>query len=116
MLVLFGVRGGVGQAHAGWRALPWLTVRVLDEPVPKPVRLRHTRSDEGPVSFRPLKRSDSKARSGAEEGEDGEHPAMLVGRLGQVELLEDLGDVGFDGAFGDIQPGGDGPVGHALGD
>jgi len=23
---------------------------------------------------------------------------------------------GFDGAFGDVQPGGDGPVGHALGD
>jgi hypothetical protein len=30
--------------------------------------------------------------------------------------VEDLGDVGFDGAFGDVQPGGDGPVGQALGD
>jgi hypothetical protein len=24
--------------------------------------------------------------------------------------------MGFDGALGDVQPGGDGPVGHALGD
>jgi hypothetical protein len=38
------------------------------------------------------------------------HPAVLVGRPGQVELLEDLGE-GLDGAFGDVQPGGDGPVG-----
>jgi hypothetical protein len=41
---------------------------------------------------------------------------VLVGRLGQVEFLEDLGDVGFDGAFGDDQSGGDGPVGPAFGD
>src|SRR4029450_7102683 len=64
----------------------------------------------------PLTRRDSTARSGAEEGEDGQHPAMLVRRLGQVELLEDLGDVGLHGALGGVQPGGDGPVGHALGD
>jgi hypothetical protein len=49
-------------------------------------------------------------------GEDGEDAAVLVGRLGRVELVEDLGDMGFDGAFGDQWPGGDGPVGHALGD
>jgi hypothetical protein len=32
---------------------------------------------------------------------------VLVGRLGEAELLEDLGDAGLDGAFSDIQPGGD---------
>jgi hypothetical protein len=31
-------------------------------------------------------------------------------------LWKILGDVGFDGAFGDVQPGGDGAVGQALGD
>src|SRR5918995_5966773 len=73
------------------------------------VRLRHTPFDEGPVRTWPLERPA--AWSGAKEGQDGQHPAMLVGRLGQAELLEDLGGVGLHGAFGDIQPGGDGPVG-----
>src|SRR4029450_11549982 len=63
-----------------------------------------------------VERWDSTAWSGAEEGEDGQYPAVLVGRLGQAQLLEDLGDVGLHGAFGDEQPGGDGPVGQALGD
>jgi hypothetical protein len=31
---------GVGQAHAGWRAPPWLTVRVLDESTPQKDRVR----------------------------------------------------------------------------
>ena len=30
--------------------------------------------------------------------------------------MEDLGDVGLQGAFGDVQSGGDGPVGHTLDD
>ena len=34
----------------------------------------------------------------------------------EAELEEDLFDVGFDGAFGDEQAGGDGPVGQPLGD
>src|SRR4029453_18251663 len=63
-----------------------------------------------------VERWDSTAWSGAEERQDGQYPAVLVGRLGEAELLEDLGDVGLHGAFGDVQPGGDGPVGHALGD
>jgi hypothetical protein len=75
-----------------------------------------TRCDVGPVLLWPLKHWDATAWSGVEEGQDGKHAAVLVGRLGEAELLEDLGDVGFHGAFGDIQPGGDGPVGHALGD
>jgi hypothetical protein len=41
---------------------------------------------------------------------------VLIGRLGQAKLLEDLGNVGLHGALGDEQPGGNGPVGHALGD
>jgi hypothetical protein len=57
-----------------------------------------------------------KAWSGAEGGENCQHPAVLVGRLGEAEFLEDLGDLGLDGALGDDQPGGDGPVGYALGD
>jgi hypothetical protein len=32
---------------------------------------------------------------------------VRVGLLGEAELLEDLSDVGFDGAFSDIQPGDD---------
>jgi hypothetical protein len=75
-----------------------------------------TGCDEGPVLLWPLQRWDSMAWLGAEEGEDGQHPAVLVGRLGEAEFLEDLGDMGLHGAFGDVQPGGDGPVGHALGD
>jgi hypothetical protein len=35
---------------------------------------------------------------------------------GEAELLEDLLDVGFDGAFGDEQAGGDGLVGQPFGD
>ena len=35
MLGRRGVRGGVVRARAGWRALPWLTVWVLDELTPR---------------------------------------------------------------------------------
>jgi hypothetical protein len=35
---------------------------------------------------------------------------------GEAELLGDLLDVGFDGALGDEQAGGDGLVGQPLGD
>src|SRR4029453_12883594 len=64
----------------------------------------------------PAAHAPTKAWSGAEEGEDGQHAAVLIGRLGEAELPEDLGHVSFDGALGDVQPGGDGPVGHAFGD
>jgi hypothetical protein len=40
------------------------------------------------------------AQSRAEEGEDRQHPAVLIGRLGQAQLLKHLGDVGFDSPFG----------------
>jgi hypothetical protein len=42
-------------------------------------RLHHTCCDEGLVLFWSLKRWDWTAWSGAEEGEDGQHPAVLVG-------------------------------------
>jgi hypothetical protein len=35
--------------------------------------------------------------TGAQEGEDGEHAPVVLGRLTQVELEEDLGDVRVDG-------------------
>ena len=41
---------------------------------------------------------------------------MLAGGLGQVELLEDLGDVGFHRSLGYEQPPGDGLVRHPFGD
>src|SRR4029453_16259902 len=108
---------GVGRPHAGRRALPWLTVRVLDEPRPTPCPpSAYCAEGRKPCRWGALERSYWTVWSGAEEGEDGQHPAVLVGRLGQAEFLEDLGDVGFDGAFGDDQPGGAGPVGPALGD
>src|SRR5260370_41609543 len=51
----------------------------------------------------------------AQVGEDGEHAAVGV-RVGvEAGLLEDLLDVGFDGALGDEQAGCDGPVREALG-
>src|SRR5258708_32497105 len=51
----------------------------------------------------------------AQVGEDGEHAAVGV-RVGvEAELLEDLLDVGFDGALGDEQAGSDGPVRESLG-
>jgi hypothetical protein len=56
---------GFGQAYGGWTALPELTVRVLDEPAPKP------NAPAAPTPSRP--------GSGAEEGEDGKHAAVLVG-------------------------------------
>jgi hypothetical protein len=74
------------------------------------------RCHEGPDFLGPLERWGSTAWSGAEGGENCQHAAVLAGRLGEAELLEDLGDMGFDGALGDLQPGGDGPVGHTLGD
>src|SRR5260370_11465606 len=50
----------------------------------------------------------------AQVGEDGEHAAVGV-RVGvEAELVEDLLDVGFDGALGDEQAGSDGPVRESL--
>ena len=34
LVLAFGL--ALERPHAGWRALPWSTVRVLDEPVPRP--------------------------------------------------------------------------------
>jgi hypothetical protein len=42
-----------------------------------------------------VERWDSTAWSGAEERQDGQYPAVLVGRLGEAELLEDLRHVGL---------------------
>ena len=50
-----------------------------------------------------------------EVGEDGEHPAVTVLAVGDVELGEDVADVGFDGAFADHEPVCDGSVGESLG-
>ena len=50
-----------------------------------------------------------------EVGEDSEHTAMGVFAVGDVELGEDVADVGFDGAFADHEPVGDGGVGESLG-
>src|SRR5215469_2024739 len=49
--------------------------------------------------------------SAAQVGEDGEHTTVGV----KAELEEDLFDVGLDGALGDEQAGGDGPVRKSLG-
>jgi hypothetical protein len=50
-------------------------------PVPMSMSVCGTRCDVGPVLLWPLKHWDATAWSGAEEGEDGQHPAVLVGRL-----------------------------------
>ena len=54
--------------------------------------------------------------SAAHEGEDGEHPAVRVGGAVDAELEEDLGDVGFDGAIGEVEVGADRLVRPAFGD
>jgi hypothetical protein len=46
---------------------------------------------------------------------DGEHAAVLVGVLGEVELVENVADVLGDGGFGGDEHGGDGGVREALG-
>jgi len=53
------------------------------------VRLRHADCDEGWVLTAHCSVRQT-TWSGAKEGQNGKHPAMLVGRLGQAELLEDL--------------------------
>ncbi len=40
---------------------------------------------------------------------------MPVWRVGQLEFEEDLRDVGFDGAFAEMDAVGDGPVAEAFG-
>src|SRR6266508_570267 len=106
---------GAGQAHAGPRALPWLPVRVLDEPVPSPVRLRHTRCDEGPVLTWPLECSVGRpGQARRKAGTAGTRRCWSADSGGGASGR--LGGVGFDGAFGDQWPGGEGPVGPALGD
>ena len=52
----------------------------------------------------------------AQVGEDGEDAAVGAAVVAEAELLEDLLDVGLDGALGDEQAGGDGPVREPLGD
>jgi hypothetical protein len=44
--------------------------------------------------------------------QNGKDAAVLVRRLGQPELLEDLGYVGFHGPLGHEQPGGDAHCGQ----
>jgi len=53
------------------------------------------------------------ARSGAEESQSGQDPAMIGLRLVQVELSEDAGDVLFNNAFGDHEFSRDRCVGAA---
>jgi hypothetical protein len=79
-------------------------------------RLRRTRSDERLVSSSSLKRSARRPGQARRKARTASTRRCWVGRLGQPELPEDLRHVGLGGAFGDDQPGGDGPVGHALGD
>ena len=62
-----------------WRALPWFTVRVLDEPRLKPSACVAHDETKAPVSVWPFGRSGSMVWLGAEEGEDGEDAAVLVG-------------------------------------
>src|SRR5258708_40239575 len=52
----------------------------------------------------------------AQVGEDGEGAPVGAGVGAEAELEEDLLDVGFDGALGDEQAGGDGLVGQPFGD
>jgi len=52
----------------------------------------------------------------AQVGEDGEDAPVRVRVGAEPEFLEDLLDVGLDGALGDEQAGGDGSVGQPLGD
>jgi hypothetical protein len=51
-----------------------------------------------------------------EVAEDGEHPPVVGGGRGEVELGEDRGDVLFYAAAGQVEPVGDGGVGAALGE
>ena len=46
------------------------------------------------------KRERTLTSTGAQEGKDGEHPPVILRRLAQVELEEDLRDVGVDGLPG----------------
>src|SRR5215207_5963207 len=51
---------------------------------------------------------------GAQEGEHGEHAAVVVAASAQAELLEDARDVLLHGALGDHEPLGDALVRAAL--
>ncbi len=62
---------------------------ALVHPAKLSVRLRLSRDEVGIV------------RSSSEEFEDGEDTTMLVGRLRQSELLEDLRYMGLDRSIGD---------------
>ena len=48
-------------------------------------------------------------------GQHGEYAAVAVWRLGDVEFLQYPVNVGFDGSGREVEPGGDGRVGVALG-
>ena len=66
---------------------------------------------------RPRRRASERVRrSGSEEGEHGEDTAVGVRVFVEVQLEEDLGDVGLDGPLRDVEPGGDGLVGETFGD
>jgi len=54
-------------------------------------------------------------RSGPQVGEDGQYPAVLVGRLMQAELVEDAGHVAFHRGHGDRELASDTDFGAALG-
>ena len=63
------------------------------------MRLRYVRARRGETgpALNALRACTELARSVAQESQDREHAAVLVGRLGQVELGEDLTHVAFDG-------------------
>jgi hypothetical protein len=52
--------------------------------------------------------------NGAQVGEDGEDPAMVVAAFGEIELEENVMYVGLHGAFADDEPLPDIGVGKAL--
>src|SRR4029079_1429807 len=59
-------------------------------------------------------RGGAASPSSAQVGEDGQDAAVVFGCLGQSQLLEDAGDVLFDGAFGHHHPLRDAGIGTAL--
>jgi hypothetical protein len=55
------------------------------------------------------------ALSGAQVSDHGEHPAVGVLALGEVELHQNAADVALDGSFGEHEAACDRAVGQALG-
>src|SRR3954452_18886485 len=83
----------------------WISVRSVDSPATA------ARITIGPAKVgRRLTR-----RFASDEGEDGEHAPVVVGRRRQSELVEDVAHVLLDRAVGDHQLRGDRMIRTALG-